>query len=180
MSNPKTKSSASLLQYLQNRFYAIPAVAQWWAGRFARRVHSRPDGPIPFTRLTKPLAECTVALITTGGVHLTSQPPFDMADPDGDASLREIPGDVALADLTITHDYYNHSSADQDLNVIFPLAHFHELAQRGIIGAVARRHFGLMGHIEGAHLRRLQEKTAPEIAAKLRAAGVDFVFLTPA
>ena len=178
MGNPKR--SATLIQRLQNRFYAIPAVAEWWAGRFVRRAHSNADGPIPFTQLTKPLAECTVALITTGGVHLTSQPPFDMADPDGDASLRAIPGDVALADLTITHDYYNHNSADQDVNVIFPLEHFRELARQGMIGQVARRHFGLMGHIEGAHLRRLQEKTAPEIGAKLRADGVDFAFLTPA
>jgi D-proline reductase (dithiol) PrdB len=178
MGNPK--SSTTLLQYLQNRFYAIPAVAQWWAGRFARQALSSPEGPIPFAHLNKSLAECTVSLITTGGVHLTSQPPFDMQDPDGDASLREIPGDVGLADLTITHDYYNHSSADQDLNVVFPLEQFRELAQRGVIGGVGRHHFGLMGHIEGVHLRRLQEKTAPEIAAKLRADGVDFAFLTPA
>lgn len=183
MGNPKR--SASLVQRLQNSLYAIPAVAQWWAGRFvrrvdSRRVHSNAAGPIPFARLTKPLAECTVALITTGGVHLTSQPPFDMADPDGDASLREIPGDAATADLTITHDYYNHSSADGDVAVIFPLEHFRELAGRGVIGRVATRHFGLMGHIEGDHLRRLQEKTAPEIAAKLHADGVDFAFLTPA
>lgn len=178
MSNPKP--SASFIQRLQNRFFAIPAVAEWWASRFVRRVHISADGPIPFAHLTKPLAECTLALITTGGVHLTSQPPFDMQDPDGDASLREIPGDVALTDLTITHDYYNHSSADQDVNVIFPLGHFRELAQRGVIGGLARRHFGLMGHIEGEHLRHLQEKTAPEIAAKLRADGVDFAFLTPA
>lgn len=178
MGNPK--SLTSLLQHFQNRFYAIPAVAQWWAGRFARKAHSSPDGPIPFVRLTKPLSECTVSLITTGGVHLTSQPPFDMDDPNGDASLREIPGDVALADLTITHDYYNHNSADQDMNVIFPLERFRELVRRGIVGQVARRHFGLMGHIEGVHLRRLQEKTAPELAAKLRADGVDFAFLTPA
>ena len=178
MGNPKR--SAALTQRMKNRFYAIPAVAEWWARRFARRANSSPDGPIPFARLSKPLAECTVSLITTGGVHLTSQPGFDMADPDGDASLREIPGDVALAELTITHDYYNHSSADKDLNVVFPLAHFRQLTQQGSVGRMARRHFGLMGHIEGVHLRHLQEKTAPEIAAKLRADGVDFAFLTPA
>ena len=174
------RRSASFIQRLQNRFFAIPAVAQWWAGRFVRGAASSADGPIPFARLTKPLAECTVALITTGGVHLTSQPPFDMADPDGDASLREIPSDVALAELTITHDYYNHTSADRDVNVVFPLERIRELAQQGVIGRVAARHFGLMGHIEGKHLVRLQAKTAPEIAAKLRADGVDFAFLTPA
>jgi D-proline reductase (dithiol) PrdB len=172
--------SATFLQRIRNRFYAIPGVAQWWAGRLVRRAQSNPDGPIPFARLTKPLVACNAALITTGGLHLTSQSPFDMQDPDGDASLRVIPGDVALADLTITHDYYNHSSADRDVNVIFPLNHFRELAQKGVIGRVSARHFGLMGHMEGVHLRQLQEKTAPEIAAKLRADGVDFAFLTPA
>lgn len=174
------KAPVSLRQRLQNHFYAIPAVAQWWAGRFARQARSNADGPIPFARLSRPLAECSVALITTGGLHLTSQPPFDMLDPDGDASLRVIPGDVAASDLTITHDYYNHSSADQDVNVIFPLAHFQALAGQGVIGRVAPRHFGLMGHMEGAHLRRLQQETAPEIAARLRADRVDFAFLTPA
>ncbi|MBX3053075.1 MAG: hypothetical protein KF753_16450 [Caldilineaceae bacterium] len=178
MGNPN--SSVSLIQRLQNRLYAIPAVTQWWAGRFARGAPHSADGPIPFARLEKALADASVAIITTGGVHLTSQTPFDMADPDGDASLREIPGDVTLADLTITHDYYNHTSAGQDLNVIFPLEHFRELAQRGIVGRVGPRHFGLMGHLEGEHLRDLQKKTAPEIAAKLRADGVDFAFLTPA
>lgn len=172
--------SARWLQRLQNRIYAIPAVAQWWAGRFARKARSNPDGPIPFARLGKPLAESTAALITTGGLHLRSQPPFDMQDPDGDASLRVIPGDVKPTELTITHDYYNHSSAQRDLNVIFPLAHFRDLARMGVIGGVARRHFGLMGHIEGEHLTRLREKTAPEMAAQLRADRVDFALLTPA
>lgn len=173
-------ASARWLQRLQNRIYAIPAVAQWWAGRFVRKAHSRPDGPIPFARLGKPLAQSTAALITTGGLHLRSQPPFEMQDPDGDASLRVIPGDAKPAELTITHDYYNHTSADRDLNVIFPLAHFRELARMGVIGGVARRHFGLMGHIAGGQLTRLQQNTAPEIAARLRADRVDFALLTPA
>jgi hypothetical protein len=37
-----------------------------------------------------------------------------------------------------------------------------------------------MGHIDGAQLPILNERTAPEVAAKLRADGVDFAFLTPA
>ncbi len=175
------RESISLFQRLQNRLYAIPAVAQWWAGRFARSTrHSSPTDPVPFSRLAKPLAESSVAIITTGGVHLQGQPPFDMRDPDGDASLRTIPGDVPASELMITHDYYNHTSADRDMNVIFPLDHFRDLAQRGIVGSLAPRHFGLMGHIEGAHLVRLQEETAPKIAATLRADGVDIAFLTPA
>lgn len=172
--------TVSLLQQLKNSFYAIPAVAQWWARRFSRQIRGETGDAIPFARLSRPLVQSRVALITTGGVHLPDQQPFDMSDEDGDASLRVIPGDVEIARLTITHDYYNHTSADRDLNVIFPLEHLRNLAEQGVIGAVAPRHFGLMGHIEGEHLGRLVDETAPEIARSLAADQVDFALLTPA
>lgn len=165
-------------EWMFNRLYSIPGVLQWWARRRAAQT-ALDTHAIPFVRLRKPLSQCVGALITTAGVHLRGQPPFDMEDPDGDATYREIPGDVPLAALTITHKYYNHTAADRDINVVFPLERFRELAAQGVIGQVAPRHFGFMGHIEGAHLERLQRETAPEVAAKLRADGVDFAFLTP-
>jgi D-proline reductase (dithiol) PrdB len=63
---------------------------------FLRR-HQPPESEgIPWTPLRKPLSECTVALVTTAGVHLKGQKPFDMSDPDGDPSFREIPGNTPL------------------------------------------------------------------------------------
>jgi D-proline reductase (dithiol) PrdB len=169
-------------QRFWNRFYAIPAVAQWWArsraGETAALVEEQ--NGIPFARLRKPLAAARGALITTAGVHLRSQPPFDMANPDGDASYRMIPGDARAAALTITHNYYDHSEADRDLNVVFPLEHFRALAAQGVIGDVAPRHFGFMGHIDGPLIAALTTARAPAVAAGLRADGVDFAFLTPA
>ena len=138
------------------------------------------SGEIPFTVLRKPLGQCTGALITTAGVHLRAQPPFDMANPDGDASYREIPGTTTDGQMVITHKYYDHCDADQDLNVVFPLDHFRDLAAQYVIGAVAPRHFGFMGHVEGPLVQRMTARTAPDVAAKLRADGVDFAFLTPA
>jgi D-proline reductase (dithiol) PrdB len=167
---------------LGNWVFGIPWVAQMWAKRAAQQTAQRLDQgeAIPWARLAKPLSQSTVALLTTGGIHLPSQTPFDMADTDGDASYREIPGDVILADLVITHNYYNHTSADADPQVIFPLDHFRDLVAKGVVGGIAPRHFGFMGHIEGVHMERLLNQTAPEVAAKLRADGVDFAFLTPA
>lgn len=175
------KDELSWWQRLNNRWYAIPAVAQWWARRTAARARTLvQDDAIPFAPLRKPLARCQAALITTAGVHRTSDPPFDMQNPDGDASYRVIPAGAAAAELTITHKYYDHRDADRDLDVVFPLGHFAELSQRGVIGGLARRHYGFMGHVEGEQARLLQRKTAPEVAASLRKAGVDFAFLTPA
>jgi D-proline reductase (dithiol) PrdB len=169
-------------QQLTNRLYAIPAVTQWWASRAAARMQPRDalHGSPPFAVLGKPLAKCRVALITTAGVHLRRQVPFDMGNGAGDATYRELPANATSGDLMITHKYYDHSDADRDLNVVFPLAHFRELAAHGVIGSLAPRHFGFMGHIEGEQTSLLTGKTALDVAAKLRKDGVDFAFLTPA
>ena len=170
------------LQKLSNRFFSVPSVAQAWARMTAGRTAQVADldGDIPFHRLAKPLSECRFALITTGGVHLRGQPPFDMNNPDGDPSYREIPLDADPADIVITHKYYDHSDADADLNVIFPLDHFRDLAAQSIVGTVAPRHYGFMGHIDGPLVADLTKQTAPEVADALQAGAVDCVFLTPA
>ncbi len=161
--------------------YSMPWVMQLWA-RWAVQRSQRLDASaaIPFVPFSGPLAQARAALVTTAGIHLPHQPPFDMDDPEGDASYREIPGDVDLRTVVITHKYYDHRDADADPNIVFPLDHFRDLARQGVIGAVNHRHFSFMGHIEGPHLERLIQETGPEVAAKLRADRVDFAFLTPA
>ena len=167
---------------LTNRVFAIPAVTQRWAKITARKTERVVDldDDIPFHPLTKPLSECTFSLITTGGTHLSTQTPFDMLNADGDASFREIPLSASPDDITITHKYYDHRDADRDLNVIFPLEHFHDLSERGVIRGLAPRHFGFMGHIDGPLVADLTQSTAPQVADKLLSDGVDCVFLTPA
>ena len=137
-------------------------------------------GKVPWTPQTKPLAECTVALVTTAGVHHTGQQPFDMNDSDGDPSFRELDGATIGSDFRITHDYYDHRDAERDLNIVFPLQRLEELRREGIIGGLARNHYGFMGHITGLHLAALTGKSAPEVARRLRGADVDLVLLTPA
>lgn len=172
----------TLAERFFNWFYAIPTVAQLWARRSAKRTATLVDlsGNIPFARPTKPLARAKLALITTGGIHLRTQPPFDMENPDGDASYRVIPADIDWSQLTITHKYYDHRDADQDPNIIFPLTHLHRLVEQRVVGSVAPRHFGFMGHIEGPLITELTDQSAPEVAAMLRADQVNYALLTPA
>jgi D-proline reductase (dithiol) PrdB len=170
------------LQKLSNRFYGVPAIAQLWARLTSGRTGDLTDvsGDIPFHRLTKPLSESRFALITTGGTHLTSQTPFDMDEPDGDPSFRVIPLDADRSTITITHKYYDHSDADRDLNIIFPIDHFEMLAGHGIVGELGPRHFGFMGHIDGPLISELTDVTAPQVAGMLEEDEVDAVLLTPA
>ncbi len=94
---------------------------------------------IPWTPLQRPIAEVTVALVTTGGVHLHADAPFDVQN---DASFRRIPRAATAADLCITHDKYDRRDATEDINLVFPLQRLRELETEGIIGRVAELHYG--------------------------------------
>jgi D-proline reductase (dithiol) PrdB len=128
----------------------------------------------PFVRPARPLAESRIALVTTGGVHLPGQPRFDIDDPAGDCSYREIPTDAE--DLTWTHAYHRPDEGS-DLDAVFPLWTLKELALAGEIGGLNHRHFSFMGAIHDT--LPLAERTAPEVAGKLARDGVDAVLLTP-
>jgi D-proline reductase (dithiol) PrdB len=135
---------------------------------------------IPWEPPTKPLKECKLSVVTTSGVHHRNQRPFDMQDRDGDPSFRTIDGSTIGEDFRITHDYYDHSDAEKDLNIILPLERLHELQQEGVIGRLAGTHYSFMGHIDGRHITTLIGYTAKQAAEKLRLDHVDVVLLTPA
>lgn len=171
----------SLLLRIRNRGLAVLATAIPSLGeRFAAGYHAeRQEGGIPWVPVQKPLAASTIALVTTAGVHHRGQPAYDMHDHDGDPSFRELDLSLPLDSLKITHDYYDHSDADRDLNVVFPVERLRELVAVGEIGGLARHAYGFMGHITGRHLDTLKRRTAPEVAARLKRAGVDAVLLAP-
>ena len=135
---------------------------------------------VPWTPFKGQINESRVALVTTAGVHLKSDSPFDMHDPAGDPSFRPIPADAAPGSYTITHNYYDHIDADKDINVVFPFEVLRQLAASGEIGSVNGRHFSFMGHILPPHLHTLMHKTAPQVARLLKQDRVDIVLLTPA
>jgi D-proline reductase (dithiol) PrdB len=120
-----------------------------------------------------------VVLVTTAGVHHRDQKPFDMDDPDGDPTFRVIDVSRPINDLMITHDYYDHSDADRDINIVFPIQRVQELKSEGIIGDIATTHYGFMGHIVGRHIQTLLNQNAPEVAQRLKRDNVDAVLLIP-
>ena len=148
--------------------------------RWARGQTFAGSKTIPWAPLRKPLVDCRVALVSTAGVHLRTQPPFDMHNPLGDPSFREIPATVSPEELTITHDYYDHRDADRDINIVFPWQRLQELHRQGVIGAISPIHLGFMGHIDGELVAILQQQTAPDAAQMLVRHQVDVALLFPA
>jgi D-proline reductase (dithiol) PrdB len=128
----------------------------------------------PFVRPEKSLDRSRLALVTTGGVHLPGQPRFDIDDPAGDCSYREIP--TSASDLTWTHAYYRPDEGS-DLDAVFPLDTLRGLVGDGVVGELSGRHFSFMGAIHDP--TPLVEDTAPEVAGKLVEDQVDVVLLTP-
>lgn len=170
MSRLKNRLIAALI----TRFPRIFNLEKYAEGQASMMV----DG-IPWTPFTKGLANSRVALVTTAGLHMPDQEPFNMIDPDGDPTFRALPSDTPADGYAITHDYYDHSDADRDINVVFPITRLLELAEAGFIGGVAPVNYGFMGHIVGPHVATLLKKTAPEVADRLRKDAVDAVLLTP-
>ncbi len=171
----RNRSLKDLYQLTGQIFSQIPALARLWGSAY----RALQFDTVPFTPLRKPLSECRLALVTTGGVHRRDQPPFDMADPRGDPSYRQIPAETPTAALTITHDYYDHTDAERDLNILFPLELARALTRRGALGSLASC-YSFMGHIEPPHIETLLRQTAPEVATFLKQEQVDAVLLTPA
>ena len=119
-------------------------------------------------------------LVTTGGVHLRTDNPFDMSDSDGDPSFRLIPSKVEAEKLMITHDYYDHRDADQDLNLVFPWQVIQALSDEGRIGSLTEHFISFMGHIDGSLIQRLTSETAVEAADRIQAMQTDIALLVPA
>ena len=134
---------------------------------------------IPWTPVATALENSKISVVTTAGLHHKDQEPFDMKDRDGDPSYRVIDITRPLSSVMITHDYYDHSDADRDINIVFPVERLREFEMEGLIGQIADYHYGFMGHITGKHILTLISKTAPEVAARLKKDNVNIVLLTP-
>ncbi|MEJ2695869.1 MAG: glycine/sarcosine/betaine reductase selenoprotein B family protein [Candidatus Sulfobium sp.] len=166
---------------LKNRFIArILGKFPFLEKIFTSLYYPEESEGVPWTPVKKPLKESKIAIVTTAGVHHRDQTPFDMTDPDGDPSYRILDVRKPIGDFVITHDYYDHTDADRDLNIVFPVDRLREFEEASIIGRLADTHYGFMGHVAGRHIDTLVRKKAPEVAGMLKSDGVDAVLLTPA
>ena len=139
----------------------------------ARAAAMRPVEPAPW--LTPPsLAESTVAVVSTAGLHRRNDAPFRM----GAVDYRLLPGDVDFADVVVSHisTNFDRSAFQQDPNIWFPLDRLREIAADGEIGGVSRWHYSFMG-AQRSH--EALEPAGEEVGRLLAADGVDVALLVP-
>lgn len=137
---------------------------------------------IPWTPLTKPLSECNVAMVTSGGIALKTDRPFDQdierQDPWwSDPTYRLLPRSTTSEDVEVYHLHINPDLPKRDLNCILPLERLAEMEQQGEIGQVAPTHYSFMGYTQRP--QQLLDESVPAIADHLRQEQVDCIVLVP-
>jgi D-proline reductase (dithiol) PrdB len=146
-------------------------------------INLEPERDIPWIPLSKPLAERTFALISSGGIALKTDEPFDQDGERqnpwwGDPTYRVIPKTTTADDIKLYHLHVDPSFVEQDINCLLPLQRLAELEAAGEIGRVADSHYSFMGY--NLQPEQLLEETTPAIITNLQEEGVDTVILIPA
>jgi D-proline reductase (dithiol) PrdB len=151
--------------------------------RLARTwIKLEPERDIPWTPLSKPLEECTVALLSSGGLALKSDRPFDQEGERqnpwwGDPSYRMLPRDAEAKDIALYHLHVSKKIVERDINTFFPLERFLDLEKEGVIGQAAAHHYSYMGYIMQPQV--LLEETLPAMIEQMKRDRVDVVLLVP-
>ena len=144
----------------------MPAVARGFISNLDLPVVDEPDWTVPSLP-----QERRVSIVTTAAVSRRGDKPFSWLARDHRVFNKND------RDLVMTHVAveFDRSAWQQDLNVIIPLDRLDEMANDGEIGSVADEHYSFMGAADPVTM----EKSAREVARKMKQEGVDTVFLIP-
>jgi D-proline reductase (dithiol) PrdB len=137
---------------------------------------------IPWTPLSKPLEECTVALVSSAGLALKNDRPFNQEGERqnpwwGDPSFRILPRTTKAEDVKLYHLHISPHLVEQDLNTLFPLQRLLELEHCGEIGQAASNHYSYMGYILQPQV--LLSESVPSMIRQLKQDKVDIVLMVP-
>jgi len=162
-------------------FRFLPPGLKAWVSTFIPEEEYQ--GYIPWTPMAKPLNQTTIALVTSAGISLKTDPPFDMETEKrepfwGDRSYREIPRRATEKDIEVNHLHINTNYIKQDINVILPLARMAEFEKEKIIGRLALTSYSFYG-FQWKSTDFLKEAIEP-ISKRMKIEGVEVVLMTPA
>ncbi len=133
---------------------------------------------VPFARLSKPLSEARISLVSTSDVTVRgTEDGGNHADKLFNGNVYSIPADTPIDQLYSRQDHYDkHATNLDDVDSYFPITRLHEAAADGRIDSVANRVHGVF---TAYSQRRTLTVDGPEVLDRCRADGVDAVVLTP-
>lgn len=134
---------------------------------------------IPFTKLTKPLSECRVALVSTSDVAVRKLEGEgrDKSQEDLVGSAYVVPTDTPANLLFSRQEHYDqHATHLDDVNSYFPITRLQEKVNQGRLKSIAPRCHGVY---TAYSKNRTLEVDAPEVLRRCREDEVDIAVLTP-
>ena len=160
--------------------YVTRSRAYYLAQGYENPYHWAQFDDVPFTPLSKPLAESRVALVTTAAEFQPDledqgpRAPYNAAAKFAHVYSRPIESNP---DLRISHIGYDrkHTVAD-DINAYFPLERMKEAVSAGRIGELTARFYAAP---TTRSQRATIEKDAPEILKQMREDGAEAAVLVP-
>ena len=131
---------------------------------------------VPFYKLSKPLSDCTVGVVTTATL-----PEHWQILPEGDSRPQKRPyaeSSYPVPETLYTKDleWDKNATHTNDLDTYLPLNRLYELQQSGQIGKVSPRYYGVPTTYSQ---RQTRESDAPAIFKWWEEDGVDIAILVP-
>lgn len=144
----------------------MPAVARGFISELEMPVFDNPAWTQPAVAKDR-----RVAMVSSAGLGRRGDKPFSWHARDYRA-FNKSERDLVMSHVAVDYD---RTAWQQDLNTILPLDRLEELARSGEIDSVADEHYSFMGASNPDDM----EKSAREVAGRMKQDNVNTVFLIP-
>ncbi|GIR79832.1 MAG: hypothetical protein CM15mP81_13420 [Alphaproteobacteria bacterium] len=144
----------------------MPAIGRGFISRLEKYTFDNPAWTVP-----KEASSRRVSIVSSAAISRRGDKPFSwLAN-----NHRVIEKDNL--DLVMTHVAveYDRTAWQQDINTILPLDRLEEMAKDGEIGSVSNEHYSFIGSSDPIKM----ERSAKEVAERMKDDAVDTVFLVP-
>ena len=144
----------------------MPAIGRGFISRLEKYTFDNPAWSVP-----KEASSRRVSIVSSAAISKRGDKPFSwLAN-----NHRVIEKDNL--DLVMTHVAveYDRTAWQQDINTILPIDRLEELAKNGEIGSVSNEHYSFIGSSDPIKM----ERSAKEVAERMKDDAVDTVFLVP-
>ena len=118
-----------------------------------------------------PAEQRRVSIVSTAAVSRRGEKPFSWLAKDY-RSINKSDRDLVMTHVAVEYD---RTGWQQDINTILPLDRLDEMESDGEFGSVADEHYAFMGAADP----RDMEKSAREVAGRMKQDNVNTVFLIP-
>ena len=144
----------------------MPAIGRGFISRLEKYTFDNPAWSVP-----KEASSRRVSIVSSAAISKRGDKPFSWL-----ANNHRVI-EKANLDLVMTHVAveYDRTAWQQDINTILPIDRLEEMAKNNEIGSVSNEHYSFIGSSDPIKM----ERSAKEVAERMKDDAVDTVFLVP-